>query len=548
MKNLFIKSILLIVSCWFAVFSVNAHELTSEKRVIQDDALWHLVDDNKTPDITQLIKQYNQSSNAISSLLGRSGAALAKLPITAMQAGNWYVMPVANFVDQGHAYWQDELGNIKQLADFSQFQQPQSVVLMHGQAFKLTLKKPSTGNLWIYIKAKHYPTPAHIAVVPESQFIASSFVVNSLSIVTITVMLMLAIMALILFIKTRYKVAAFCFGYVGLHGLGWAMAAGLGQIIYPMSPVNTSYAGMYLFPFAIGCASYFAYYLFNFNRLKPIKNRLLVYYANIALLLGVGMLFLPFTWVFYLSHLLASIWVWVSLFVGYKMLSLQDFRAKYFFTGNLVYSLSLVYYMLSHFTAFDGPSPELVVMLALSIDCVCIVMSLSEWLRLKQQEFNHVMHQSRFDALTGVGNRLLLNEKLADLQNKYLVVFIDCDSIKQLNDQLGHAQGDQFLIYVADLMQQQLADLGQVFRTGGDEFIGLCEVNQGNDLVSLKWNIEKRLQEINIQVKQRWPASGISYGIATSEEGKSASQCLSIADSRMYEVKSQHKAQATSEV
>ena len=548
MQSIFLKFTLLLFSCLFATMPVKANLLTENKLTLQDQSLWYLLQADQLTDIPQLIKQFPQASATTASLLGQKGAVLAKVPIQVKHAGTWYVMPVANFVDQGQAYWQDESGNIQQVADFSQFQQAQSVMLMHGQAFKLTLEKATAGTLWVYLQAKHYPTPVHISLVSEKQFIASSFVVNSLSIVTITVMLMLAIMALILFVKTRYQVAAFCFGYLGLHGLGWAAAAGLGQIIYPISPVNTSYAGMYLFPFAIGCASYFAYYLFNFDRFKQLKNRLLVYYANAAFLLGVVMLLLPFTWVFYLSHLLAGIWVWVSLFVGYQMLSLQDFRAKYFFTGNLVYSLSLVYYMLSHFSAFDGLSPELIVMLALSVDCVCILLSLSEWLRLKQQEFNHVMHESRFDALTGVGNRLLLNEQLAELQNQYLVVFIDCDSIKELNDQLGHAKGDKFLIYVANLMQQQLGNLGLVFRTGGDEFIWLCEVAPANNLTNLTIKIEQILADLNAQVKQRWPLSGVSYGIATSEEGKSASHCLSIADSRMYQLKSQHKAQAISAV
>ena len=92
-------------------------------------------------------------------------------------------------------------------------------------------------------------------------------------------------------------------------------------------------------------------------------------------------------------------------------------------------------------------------LLALAIDCVCIVLSLSEWLKLKQHEFSTLLHESRFDPLTQVGNRLLLNDELIKLAHSaYIIVFIDCDGIKKINDALGHAKGDAFLINAAKLM------------------------------------------------------------------------------------------------
>ena len=70
-------------------------------------------------------------------------------------------------------------------------------------------------------------------------------------------------------------------------------------------------------------------------------------------------------------------------------------------------------------------------LLALAIDCVCIVLSLSEWLKLKQHKFSTLLHESRFDPLTQVGNRLLLNDELIKLAHSaYIIVFIDCDGIK----------------------------------------------------------------------------------------------------------------------
>jgi diguanylate cyclase (GGDEF)-like protein len=540
---LFYISLFLTIS--LISFAGNAVNLPSSKLTQLDQSIWRIIEPQRLKDNTEQLNQiYFESSKPVSSLLGHSGGALARLPIAAGNAGVWYVLPVANFVDEGRAYWQDGSGQITQIADFSQVNNQPSAIIMHGQSFKLSFNEPTSGVLWIYLNAAHYPTPVHLTIVAEAQFIPQRFVVNSLTVGAIAVMLALAMMALILFLKTRHKVALFCFGYIGLHAVGWALAAGFIQSMYPMLTFNTTYGGMYVFPFAIGCASYFAFYLFNFDKSNIPHFPLLVKYANFAFCAGVIMWFLSFTWVFYTSHLLAALWIGLSLFVGYRMLSKNDFRAKYFLVGNILYSLSLIFYMLSHFAIINSSSPELVVLIALTLDCVCILLSLSEWLRLKQQEFQKVMYQSRFDALTKVGNRLLLNDQLENLETNYLVVFIDCDGIKKLNDTLGHAEGDIFLTYVAELMTQELAGKGQVFRTGGDEFIWLCEFDKSNQIDALKLDTKQLLDKINKRVVKRWPQSGISYGIACNSEANSVYHCLSLADSRMYEFKAKHKAHA----
>lgn len=537
----FIKSTLFFSLLIFA-FSVTANVLPNSDLTKLDDSVWHLVEIQSPIDAKQLIPALQQASKPVKSLLGKSGGALTKLPIKALNSGVWYVLPIANFVDNGQAFWQDESGEITEIANFSQSQHFNNTVLMHGQAFKLNIDKPRSGTLWIYLEAKHYPTPVHLSIVANKQFIQQQFLVNSSTIATIFVMLTLALMALLLYLKTKQKVALFCCGYIGLHAIGWAFAAGVIQSSYPLLPLNTTYAGMYLFPFAIACASYFAYYLFNFDQSEDNKSRFLIYYAKVALCLGLLMWFLPFTVVFYLSHLLASIWVVLSLYVGYKMLPSNDFRANYFFIGNLIYSVSLIFYTLSHFAIINNHSPEMIVLIALSIDCVCILSSLSEWFKVKHQELETVMWQARFDPLTKVGNRLLLNEHIEGLATDYLIVFIDCDGMKLLNDQLGHTEGDIFLSHVANLMKQKLKGLGEVYRTGGDEFIWLCKVKHNANLTNFKDTIKQQLNEVNALIKKRWPQSGISYGIATNLESDSTHHCLSLADSRMYEYKSSHKA------
>ena len=87
---------------------------------------------------------------------------------------------------------------------------------------------------------------------------------------------------------------------------------------------------------------------------------------------------------------------------------------------------------------------------------------------------------AQHDDLTGLPNRLMLAEKLAQaieqaqLSAQHLAVcFIDLDRFKNINDTLGHQAGDQLLQSVAQRLRASLPDNFQLFRQGGDEFIVL---------------------------------------------------------------------------
>ncbi|WP_017446997.1 GGDEF domain-containing protein [Gayadomonas joobiniege] len=538
-KSIFCGFFILFSSLTVAKSEVK---LLDEGLVVADDNLWRLVDSTQPVNSNNIHLVYKQATPK-TTLLAESGAVISKIPISASNKSTWYILPIANFVDKGQAFWQSTDGAVRQIADFSQLHTDSfTPILAHGQAFKLEVDKNTQGILWLYLKAEYYPMPVSLQIETEQAFFYHSFILNTVSVAALAVMFAMALIALIMYLKTRHKVALFCVGYVGIHALGWLLASGFGQIWPRFSSFNTSYLGMYLFPWAIGCAAYFAYYLFNFDRDKTLKNANLKYFANTALLSGCLIWLLPFKFAFYLSHAFAAIWIPLSLLLAYKMLSVNDFRAKYFFIGNLMYSLSLAAYMHAHSVHADAGTPELYVMVALAVDCICILLSLSEWLRIKQLELKNTIYQSRYDALTKVGNRFLLNEDLKNLNGSYLVVFIDCDGIKKLNDRYGHARGDQYLISVANTMQAQLGEIGEVYRTGGDEFIWLCPVNKNQrSSTTSKLEIERILQRTDSFIVASWPDSGISYGIASSEETNSPSECVSLADKRMYQLKFKRK-------
>jgi diguanylate cyclase (GGDEF)-like protein len=86
----------------------------------------------------------------------------------------------------------------------------------------------------------------------------------------------------------------------------------------------------------------------------------------------------------------------------------------------------------------------------------------------------HLRNEARRDPLTGLANRVQLQERLQELlaaQTPVTVVFCDLDHFKQINDTHGHAIGDEVLCATARRLAQHLADADVVARIGGDEFV-----------------------------------------------------------------------------
>jgi diguanylate cyclase (GGDEF)-like protein/PAS domain S-box-containing protein len=94
----------------------------------------------------------------------------------------------------------------------------------------------------------------------------------------------------------------------------------------------------------------------------------------------------------------------------------------------------------------------------------------------------HLVHEASHDHLTGIPNRALLRELLEQAaartrrhHRSMTVMFVDLDRFKAVNDEMGHAAGDQVLIQSARRIANALRTGDVVARYGGDEFVVVCE-------------------------------------------------------------------------
>ncbi|WP_428033387.1 bifunctional diguanylate cyclase/phosphodiesterase [Amphritea sp.] len=158
-----------------------------------------------------------------------------------------------------------------------------------------------------------------------------------------------------------------------------------------------------------------------------------------------------------------------------------------------------------------------------------------------------VQYQAQFDALTNLPNRKLmrarLNRSIINAQSKgnlVILMFIDLDDFKKINDTLGHEVGDELLVLVARRLQDAVREDDTLARYGGDEFILLLE-NQDN-LYNAEIVAQKILKMLGMafQIQQRSFYISGSIGIAVSPgDGVDPDELLKKADTAMYRVKEQ---------
>lgn len=159
----------------------------------------------------------------------------------------------------------------------------------------------------------------------------------------------------------------------------------------------------------------------------------------------------------------------------------------------------------------------------------------------RQQLMNHLAY---YDRLTGLPNRVKLQE-LTDAAihglepgGGLLLIFIDLDNFKYINDSFGHRMGDALLIATAERLQTALNKDGAVLaRLGGDEFVALIGGEAARDIGGFERRVRRAfVAPFDVDGQQFY--IGCSAGVACApEDGRSFDELLMNADTAMYRSK-----------
>ena len=139
------------------------------------------------------------------------------------------------------------------------------------------------------------------------------------------------------------------------------------------------------------------------------------------------------------------------------------------------------------------------------------------------------------DSLTGLYNRNFYEKEIPKMvaqakrsDTDLLVVVVDVDGLKKMNDTYGHKAGDKLIKGLAKLLVKQVRESDMVVRMGGDEFVLIL---WNSELGGAKMMMERTL------VKARVLGINFSFGLALVKKGMNLKKRMIEADEKMYSMK-----------
>lgn len=171
-----------------------------------------------------------------------------------------------------------------------------------------------------------------------------------------------------------------------------------------------------------------------------------------------------------------------------------------------------------------------------------------EKLRTGRGSRDQLLNMALHDRLTGLPNRYLLEESMetallaAELEPsagaEIFLLYMDLDRFKPINDQLGHAAGDEVLVVVARRIQAQVRSCDTVARLGGDEFVVLLQGLKSPEVAQRIARTIAQVVQQPMEIAGKVVSVGVSIGMAQcTVDGCDLASLLQVSDEDMYRVK-----------
>jgi len=155
------------------------------------------------------------------------------------------------------------------------------------------------------------------------------------------------------------------------------------------------------------------------------------------------------------------------------------------------------------------------------------------------------------DFLLGIPNRRGFERELGRAisyiqryQASGALVVLDVDRLKPINDNFGHAAGDQVLKAIVDVLSQQIRSSDVIGRLGGDEFALLLWNLSETDAHAKAAAFEEDIDRLSFTFEGHTVATGVSAGVAILGPHSEAAKALADADCAMYVRKAQRRHEA----
>lgn len=158
--------------------------------------------------------------------------------------------------------------------------------------------------------------------------------------------------------------------------------------------------------------------------------------------------------------------------------------------------------------------------------------------------YREAVNRALSDALTLTGNRLALAQSLEReiqlaLRNRtpLSMIVADIDHFKSINDQYGHAYGDEALKAMANCSRGCLRAVDSIFRLGGEEFVILLQNTDAEAALIVAERIRDAVENMQFTIDGGAVPMTVSLGVATRQHDETARELLDRCDRLMYRAK-----------
>jgi diguanylate cyclase (GGDEF)-like protein len=160
---------------------------------------------------------------------------------------------------------------------------------------------------------------------------------------------------------------------------------------------------------------------------------------------------------------------------------------------------------------------------------------------------NKISSLAYTDPLTGLANRARCEqvmEMLTSEHGSYTIISLDLNKLKEVNDNLGHHEGDRLIAGFATILSDSFWDANLVGRMGGDEFNVILRKEDLSNMQVLLEQFDDKVKTINEEANKPWEQVWISKGFAVYDKtrDKTTIDVMKRADDLMYENKRMRKA------
>jgi diguanylate cyclase (GGDEF)-like protein/PAS domain S-box-containing protein len=174
---------------------------------------------------------------------------------------------------------------------------------------------------------------------------------------------------------------------------------------------------------------------------------------------------------------------------------------------------------------------------------------IGEDVTLKREQEERIRYQAQYDTLTELPNRALAQDRLEQAirlasrtKHKVVLIFVDLDDFKKVNDTLGHDAGDKLIFEAAQRLRRVIRKADTVARLGGDEFLIIIQqIHELNAIEAIAHNIIEQFSTAFLLDGTEFIVTA-SLGITLyPDDGSDARELMRAADLAMYKSKAEGK-------